>query len=973
MQLINLNEHPVQFKNYTSVFFKNNKVYIRGLDVNDNRVSGYTDFQPTVWVPYEFNLQHWKQHIINQDFNSWTTFLGNKPINAVTFDSIESCKKFVAENITIKRDNDGKPVKETKVHTSPNNMFINEYIAKMFPTDIPIEMDKLKIYAYDIETEIGHRDVDDLSIVKVRTKQIDNDDSFEKVKFQQKEMTIEQFELMPDNDKWELYDQNTDQWVDYKDHPYRYIGGFPDPEQANEKITLITVQDVNTKQIWTWGLENFVNPKPDEIEYRQFENEVDMMKNFVEFIDKDHPDVMTGWNCLNKNSSVWFDDHIDTIENVNQNDRLVDSTVLMKSIKSLKDEYQLDLYGRSQISCSKDHIFPCYVIDNEKYTNFVPRYTNTVDLSVSDIIHNMSENRSVYLKLPIHQNSNPNLNLRTIIEDNVDWYFDTYEFFGSDNVKIENVDELKRYVQNNDKIIVQFNSQVKKSFNLNYELTKEFCHLLGLIYTDGSYDVKGNMFVYYSSLRYMIDKVDEYVYENFVNKNRAKKYKIHTPTKNNYGTRIGVNNLFGFVAKSLIYNSNKKKSINKKTISRMSSDQFFDFFSGLVDGDGHLDKCKLKNGQYRSLVNLCNYDGDIQNIKELLLWNGIFANSYEHGINIESISGKDIKSKLDLWIDYKQKLVSFISCCNKDSKAKAKHLDIRKVDDFFVIKIKNAFKTDKKVEMYDIMTDTHYFYTQGIKTHNCSFFDNTYVGNRVKKILGTDWMNRLSPFGDIHFKKVEANEFGNTITETSWSGIAPLDYLKLYKKFVPGNKESYKLDAIAEIELGRRKVQNPTGGGFKDFYTGKFEVKDPPNQDDHEIKKLGYQRSLLKAKLFDHPKLKPEYDALNEKIIKMCKQLFIEYNIQDVRLVAELDDKLQFLNLIYTIGYMSHCNPEDVFGPVKTWDISLYYMLYHQHKVIPIKLNASKSEKYPGAYVKSPLVGRHQFCESFDLDSLLNG
>lgn len=528
MQLINLNEHPVQFKNYTSVFFKNNKVYIRGLDVNDNRVSGYTDFQPTVWVPYEFNLQHWKQHIVKQDFNSWTTFLGNKSINAVTFDSIESCKKFVAENITIKRDNDGKPVKETKVHTSPNNMFINEYIAKTFPTDIPIEMDKLKIYAFDIETEIGHRDVDNLSIVKVRTKQIDNDDSFEKIKFQQKEMTIEDFELMPDNDKWELYDQDKDQWVDYKDHPYRYIGGFPDPEQANEKITLITVQDVNTKQIWTWGLENFVNPKPDEIEYRQFDNEIDMMKDFIEFIDKDPPDILSSWN-------------------------------------------------------------------------------------------------------------------------------------------------------------------------------------------------------------------------------------------------------------------------------------------GMV-------------------------------------------------------------------------------------------------------------------------------------------FDQTYIPNRVKKILGTDWMNRLSPFGDIHFKKVEANEFGNTITETSWSGIAPLDYLKLYKKFVPGNKESYKLDAIAEIELGRRKVQNPTGGGFKDFYSGEFEVKDPPNQEDHEIKKLGYQRSLLKAKLFDHPELKPEYDKLNDKIIKMCKQLFIEYNIQDVRLVAELDDKLQFLNLIYTIGYMSHCNPEDVFGPVKTWDISLYYMLYHQHKVIPIKLNASKSEKYPGAY-----------------------
>ena len=546
LQLIDFNENPVQMKSYSNVFFKNNKVFVRGLDVNDNRVTGYLDFQPTVWVPYDFSLQRWKQDIVNQDFKSWTTFIGQQPINAVTFKDIESCKKFVAENTTVNRKSESRE-RETRVHTSPNNMFVTEYIAKTYPEDIPAEMDKLKIYSYDIETEIGHRDVSDLSIIKCRTKMVDNG-NFEKHQFQQIETTIEDFELLPDREQWELYDEQSNQWVDYSEHPFRYIGGFPDPTQANEKITLITVQDINTKHIWTWGMENFVNPNLDEIEYRQFDNESDLLKNFVEFIEQDPPDVLLGWNT--------------------------------------------------------------------------------------------------------------------------------------------------------------------------------------------------------------------------------------------------------------------------------------------------------------------------------------------------------------------------------------------------------------------------------------NFFDNTYVCNRVNKVLDKDWMNRLSPFGEIKFKKVEANEFGNTIIETSWCGIASLDYLKLYKKFVPGNKESYKLDAIAELELGRRKVQNPTGGGFKDFYTGKFDVKDKPKEDDHIIKKLGYQRTLLKQQLSTRPELKPKFDQLNAKIIQMCKQLFIEYNIQDVRLVAELDDKLQFINLIYTIGYMSHCNAEDVFGPVKTWDISLFYKLYHQHKVIPIKLNASKSERYPGAYVKSPLVGRHQFCESFDLDSL---
>ena len=69
-----------------------------------------------------------------------------------------------------------------------------------------------------------------------------------------------------------------------------------------------------------------------------------------------------------------------------------------------------------------------------------------------------------------------------------------------------------------------------------------------------------------------------------------------------------------------------------------------------------------------------------------------------------------------------------------------------------------------------------------------------------------------------------------------------LDYLDLYKWFIPARQESYRLGFIGEVELGESKRENPYGI-FKDFYTKDF-------------------------------------------------QKFVEYNIQDVEIVDALEDKL---------------------------------------------------------------------------------
>lgn len=131
---------------------------------------------------------------------------------------------------------------------------------------------------------------------------------------------------------------------------------------------------------------------------------------------------------------------------------------------------------------------------------------------------------------------------------------------------------------------------------------------------------------------------------------------------------------------------------------------------------------------------------------------------------------------------------------------------------------------------------------------NSSLFDITYLYNRMCKVLGDTLANKLSPWGQVRQREVD---FGNRkMIKTHLAGVADLDYLDLYKKFTYSAQESYKLDYIAQQELGERKLENPTGTGqFKAFYSGEFEVANKPSDDAHQIEKKGYLRSQMKKEL----------------------------------------------------------------------------------------------------------------------------
>jgi len=201
---------------------------------------------------------------------------------------------------------------------------------------------------------------------------------------------------------------------------------------------------------------------------------------------------------------------------------------------------------------------------------------------------------------------------------------------------------------------------------------------------------------------------------------------------------------------------------------------------------------------------------------------------------------------------------------------------------------------------------------------NSSLFDLTYLYNRLCKVLSSTLANKLSPWGQVNQREVDLG--GRTAQKTYIAGVASLDYLDLYKKFTYSAQESYKLDYIAWVELGERKLENP-GNTFKEFYTNHWDT-------------------------------------------------FCYYNIRDVELVDRLDAKMKLLDLALTMAYAAKVNYEDVFSPVKTWDIIIYNYLNEKKIVVPPRKGGQKDGHFKGAYVKDPLIGKHDWCCSFDLNSL---
>ena len=198
---------------------------------------------------------------------------------------------------------------------------------------------------------------------------------------------------------------------------------------------------------------------------------------------------------------------------------------------------------------------------------------------------------------------------------------------------------------------------------------------------------------------------------------------------------------------------------------------------------------------------------------------------------------------------------------------------------------------------------------------NIDFFDVTYLYNRLKRLLGTSAANRLSPIGKVSWNKFRKRYI--------IAGVSALDYIALFKNFTYTEYPNYRLDTIAQLELGRGKI---------------------------------------------------EYDGNLDQLFRDDLEKFIQYNLVDVELVVELDRKLQFIELARAICHAGHVSYEDFLFSSKWLEGAILTFLRRNGKVAPNKplriRNSDNNDKFKGAYVKEPITGLYKWIYDLDLTSL---
>jgi len=206
---------------------------------------------------------------------------------------------------------------------------------------------------------------------------------------------------------------------------------------------------------------------------------------------------------------------------------------------------------------------------------------------------------------------------------------------------------------------------------------------------------------------------------------------------------------------------------------------------------------------------------------------------------------------------------------------------------------------------------------------NIGSFDMPYLYNRICRVMDKRVIQRLSPIGTVYINKFSK--------ELNIAGVSILDYIVLYKKFIGRNESSYALGVIGKKVVNMDKITYK--GSLNDLYRS-------------DIKK------------------------------------YIEYNLNDVRIVVALDEKLKFIDLARNICHTGHV-PYEFFGMSSRYIEGAMLLYLRRQKLVssnkPVNIEEEEGsnpsdeedeEGFEGAYVKEPIPGRYDWVFDLDLTSM---
>jgi DNA polymerase elongation subunit (family B) len=203
---------------------------------------------------------------------------------------------------------------------------------------------------------------------------------------------------------------------------------------------------------------------------------------------------------------------------------------------------------------------------------------------------------------------------------------------------------------------------------------------------------------------------------------------------------------------------------------------------------------------------------------------------------------------------------------------------------------------------------------------NSEGFDIPYTVNRVTKMLSKEDTRRFCLFNQFP-KRREYEKFGRQSVTYDFVGRVHLDSLELYRKYTYEERHTYRLDAIAEYELGQRKTQYE--GTLDQLYNNDFKT-------------------------------------------------FIEYNRNDCQLLDDLDKKLKFLDLANTLAHENTVLLQTTMGAVAVTEQAIINEAHRRGMQVPnrTKMDDREDSQAAGAYVAHPKEGLQDWVGSLDINSL---
>ncbi len=685
-----------------------------------------------------------------------------------------------------------------------------------------------------------------------------------------------------------------------------------------------------------------------------FDDETEMLSAFLTVIED--VDILSGWNCLPLSQSVWLKDRITKLGLIKKNDITSKyGKVLATTTSGIKKVNRITFEDGRSICASDEHRIPIMQKKESDYKNPSTLQKSCKVMTVLELKELLNSGNHCFMEGEIRKNDNPDYTYRQFVSENIEYlmgmdWFDIsfgnnkelvkkykenanipYSRIASSSQDYPNFwtlknhsvssEDIRHLVDVSEEIVFNFSKNRAYTQKLDIPIENAFLQLIGIIFTDGTFYKKVPQFTISGK-----DAISISAYRDIVlaaGSSGPKKLSIRAD--GTYAIDMRRGSSVGLLS-CMIYNPEHKKAINVSMISRLSSSQFSAFFSGLIDGDGYVAKNALC---------LCNFDDNINNIHELLAWNGVYATSTANNLIriTNSVQNLAFIKSLTLNNTFRKEGISKFKICNISNSPSKK---IRKfvLGDKVILKIKDITQEDA-VEMGDIMTEESYFSASGFKVHNSTLYDIPYVVNRIKAIMQGDRNNELCLWGRAPFKKM-VPRYGKEHETYDLVGRCHLDYLELYQKHNPKQMLSYRLDYIGEMEVGENKVAYE--GTLDDLY-------------------------------------KKDFDK------------FIEYSRQDVMLLVKIDQKKKFIGLANQIAHSNSVLFKTTMGSVTLVEQAILNEMHDMGMIAPCKKidldeyvefdfdeedNGETYDKGPvvGAYVAKPKIGLQEQIGCVDINSL---